>query len=152
MKDFKKLSFEILINAPVEKVYRIMIEKSSYEVWTSIFSPSSTFEGSWSEGSKILFVGIDENGKKGGMVSRIDKNIPNEYLSIEHLGELRDGMEILDTPEVQAWSGAHENYIFEVKGDETLLKIELDTNQEYEDYFAGMWPKALKKLKEICER
>ena len=152
MKDFEKLRFEILINASVEDVYRNMIQNSTYEEWTTVFSPTSSFEGNWEEGSKILFVGFDENGNKGGMVSRIEKNIPNEYVSIEHLGELKDGKEILDTPEVQAWAGAHENYIFEAKGEQTLLKIELDSNKEFEEYFAGIWPKALGKLKEICER
>lgn len=152
MRDFEKLRFEILINASVENVYRKMIQKSTYEEWTTVFSPTSSFEGNWEEGSKILFVGFDENGNKGGMVSRIEKNIPNKYVSIEHLGELKDGKEILDTPEVQAWAGAHENYIFEAKGKQTLLKIELDSNKEFEEYFAGIWPKALEKLKEICER
>ncbi|MBN3580994.1 SRPBCC domain-containing protein [Algoriphagus aestuarii] len=152
MKNFKKLHFQILINASVKKVYQLMIEKATYEEWTTIFSPTSTFEGSWEEGSKILFVGVDENGNKGGMVSRIDKNIPFEILSIEHLGELKEDQEILDTPEVLEWAGAHENYIFEAKGDQTLLKIELDSNNEFEEYFSGMWPKALEKLKEICER
>jgi uncharacterized protein YndB with AHSA1/START domain len=152
MRDFENLRFEILINASVEDVYRNMIQKSTYEEWTTVFSPTSSFEGNWAEGSKILFVGFDENGNKGGMVSRIEKNIPNKYVSIEHLGELKDGKEILDTPEVQAWAGAHENYIFEAKGEQTLLKIELDSNKEFEEYFAGIWPKALEKLKEICER
>ena len=152
MSRFDRLHFEILIDAPAEKVYKLMLDKPTYEVWTTIFSPTSTFEGSWEEGSKILFVGEGENGEKGGMVSRIEVNKPAEYVSIEHLGELKNGKEILDTPEVQLWAGAHENYIFEAKENQTLLKIELDSNKEFEEYFAGMWPKALVKLKEICEK
>ncbi|WP_296705304.1 SRPBCC domain-containing protein [Algoriphagus sp.] len=146
-----KLNFEIIIDAPVERVFQLMLEKPTYEEWTSVFSPSSTFEGAWTEGSKILFVGVDENGEKGGMVSRIEKNIPNQFLSIEHLGVLKNGQEDLDSLEVLDWAGAHENYIFINKGNQTLLKIELDSNQEFAEYFEGTWPKALQKFKEICE-
>jgi hypothetical protein len=28
----------------------------------------------------MLFIGVDENGEKGGMVSRITKNIPNQFV------------------------------------------------------------------------
>jgi hypothetical protein len=152
MNNFKRLQFKILIHASAEKVYRKMIEKPTYEEWTMVFSPGSTYEGNWDEGSKILFVGESESGEKGGMVSRIERNIPFEFLSIEHLGVIKDGKEILDTPEVLSWAGAHENYIFEAKEDKTLVKIELDSNQEFEEYFEELWPKALLKLKEICER
>lgn len=147
-----KLQFEIEIDAPVEKVYQVMLDKPTYEEWTSAFSPGSTFEGSWEEGSKILFVGFDENGQKGGMVSRIEKNIPNEFLSIEHLGVIAHGKEDLESPEVLDWAGAHENYTFVEKGDNTLLKIDLDSNEEFASYFEGTWPKALDILKEICEK
>jgi hypothetical protein len=33
-----------------------------------------------------------------------------------------------------------------------LLKIDLDVNEEWKSYFEGTWPKALDKLKEICEK
>jgi hypothetical protein len=44
---------------------------SDYAQWTSLFNPTSTYEGSWDKGNKILFIGVDEKGEKGGMVSRI---------------------------------------------------------------------------------
>jgi len=36
------------------------------------------------EGSKILFVGIDEKDKKGGMVSEIAAHQPARFISIRH--------------------------------------------------------------------
>ena len=55
----KKLQFKVNINAPVTRVYENMLgltNKSTYEQWTSMFNPTSTYEGSWDKGSKILFV------------------------------------------------------------------------------------------------
>ena len=76
----KKLQFRVSIHAPVTKVYDLMLgikSRSTYEQWTSLFNPTSTYEGSWDKGNKILFIGVDEKGEKGGMVSRIAENIPN---------------------------------------------------------------------------
>lgn len=148
----EKLNFEILINANASHVFQVMLEKPTYEEWTAVFSSTSTFEGSWIEGSKILFVGEDEQGQKGGMVSKIERIIPNEFVSILHLGVFKNGKEDLDSPEVKDWAGAHENYTLVNQGKQTLLKVELDSNEEFASYFDGIWPKALKKLKEICER
>ena len=64
----QQLQFTIEIKAPAQKVYETMLglkDKSSYEYWTKTFNPTSTYEGTWAEGGKILFVGVDEKGKKG---------------------------------------------------------------------------------------
>ena len=56
----KKLQFKVSINAPVARIYDFMLginSKSTYEQWTSLFNPTSTYEGNWDKGNKILFVG-----------------------------------------------------------------------------------------------
>jgi len=83
----KKLQFTKSINAPASRIYDFMLgisNKSTYEQWTSEFNPTSTYEGSWDKGNKILFIGVDDKGEKGGMVSRIAENIPNRFVSIQH--------------------------------------------------------------------
>ena len=147
-----RLHFEVLINQSPAKVYDAMLEKPTYEEWTDVFSPGSTYIGTWEEGSKIFFVGQGEEGNQNGMVSRVYKNVENKLVDIEHLGVLKECVEILGGKEVEMWAGAHEIYTFEEKGSNTLLLVELDTTMEYEDFFAEAWPKALDKLKEICER
>lgn len=146
-----KLRFQIAINAPVEKVYKTMIHDDTYRAWTSEFNPSSYFEGTWEKGSKILFIGSDQNGNKGGMVSRIKDNIPHKLISIEHVGILKGDEEITSGAEVEAWKGSLENYSFVDVDGKTLLKIEMDSNDEFKEYFETTWPKALNKLKIICE-
>ncbi len=64
----KKLQFKKEIKAPAQKVYETMLglnDKSTYEQWTSAFNPTSTFEGTWEKGSKILFVARTKTVKKG---------------------------------------------------------------------------------------
>lgn len=149
--EMKMLQFEILIDAPVEKVFATMLDEKQYADWTAVFHPGSHFNGSWEKGSKILFLGPDEHGEMGGMVSRIRENIPNRFISIEHRGLVQNGREITSGEEVGSWAGALENYTFKKEGDRTLLSVEMDTNQEFSDYFSETWPKALDKLKAICE-
>ncbi|WP_114783525.1 SRPBCC family protein [Botryobacter ruber] len=147
----ERMDFEISIRAGVDKVYRTMLEKDTYTAWTAAFNPGSYYEGSWEQGAKIVFLGTNEDGTTGGMVSRIKENIPNKFVSIEHLGLVQNGKEITSGPEVEGWAGALENYTFTESGGETLLSVDLDVNQEFKAYFTETWPKALQKLKELCE-
>jgi len=160
----KKLQFKVSINAPVSRVYDFMLgisSKSTYEQWTSLFNPTSTYEGSWDKGNKILFVGVDEKGEKGGMVSRIVENIPKQFVSIQHYGLLVGGKEITEGPEVEKWANGFEDYSFEennahpddpVGRGTTSLTVDLDTTEDFLDYMNENYPKALNKLKEICEK
>jgi len=148
----RNMHFGITIKANVEKVYKTMLEDKTYSEWTSVFNPASRFRGSWEKGSKILFLGTDSDGTQGGMVSWIRENIPNRFVSIEHLGILEDGKEIYSGQKVEGWAGALENYTFIDKSGDTLLEVDLDIDNGYGAYFAETWPKALDKLKSICEK
>lgn len=156
LETMEKMHFEIVIAAKPEKVYNIMLADKTYREWTKIFNPSSHFKGSWEKESKILFIGTDEHGNEGGMVSRIKEHIPNRFVSIEHLGFLENGVEKTSGPEVEAWSGGLENYTFSEQNGKTLLSIDLKTKTKLDEkmssYFAETWPKALKQLKTICEQ
>jgi hypothetical protein len=151
----KKLQFRVSINAPANKVYGFMLginSKSTYEQWTSLFNPTSTYEGSWEKGSKILFIGVDENGEKGGMVSKIVENITNQFVSIQHYGLLKADKEITEGPEVEKWANGFENYTFEENNGITTVTVDLDTIEDFLDYMNQTYPKALDKLKELCEK
>ncbi|WP_445749233.1 SRPBCC domain-containing protein [Polaribacter sp.] len=150
----KKLEFRVQINASSKKVYETMlglVHKTTYENWTAEFNPTSTYEGTWKKGDKIYFVGTDENGKRGGMVSEIAENIPFTFVSIRHNGILDGEIEITSGAQVESWSGGLENYLFEEINGVTTVKVEVDADENYVDYFSETWPKALQKLKEIIE-
>ena len=151
----KTLQFKVSINAPADKVYDLMLginSKSTYEQWTSLFNPTSTYEGRWDKGSKMLFIGVDENGEKGGMVSRIAENVPKRFVSIQHYGLYKADKEITEGPEVEKWANGFENYTFEENNGTTTVTVDLDTNEDFMDYMNQTYPKALDKLKELCEK
>jgi hypothetical protein len=151
----KKLQYKTSINAPASKVYDTMLglsNKSDYEQWTALFNPTSTYEGSWEKASKILFVGVDEKGEKGGMVSEVADNIPNKFVSIRHYGLVKGNEEITSGPDVEKWANGHENYTFEEQNGTTIVTVDLDTTEDFEDYMNEKYPKALERLKELCEK
>ena len=145
----EKLHFETLINAPREKVWSVLLDDATYREWTTAFMEGSHAITDWQKGSKVLFLGGDG---KNGMVSRIEENIPNEFISIEHLGEIKDGVEDTTSDKVKQWAGSHENYTLKDADGKTELLIDCDMADEYTDMFKEMWPKALAKVKEIAER
>jgi hypothetical protein len=150
----ERLQFDIIINAPVSHVYTTMlglISKTSYEQWTAVFNPTSTYEGTWEEGSSMHFVGVDEQGVKGGVVSRIVQNEPNYFVSIQHYGLIKGEETITSGPDVEKWANGFENYSFEEVDDQTELKVFLDAHADFAEYMLSTYPIALQKLKEMCE-
>lgn len=99
----------------------------------------------------MLFVGTGEDGERGGMVSEIEENIPNKFVSIRHYGLLQGGEEITTGPEVEKWAGGHENYTYEENNGLTRVTIEVDVTEDFIDYYNTTCPMALETLKEICE-
>jgi uncharacterized protein YndB with AHSA1/START domain len=143
------INFSVQINAPREKVWSVLFDDATYRQWTAVFHEGSYAETDWQEGSKALFLGP---GGKDGMVSTIARNIPNEFLSIKHLGTVKDGVEDTTSEEVQKWAGGLENYTLKEKDGGTELTVDgSKIPEEYYDYFTGVWPKALAKVKELSE-
>lgn len=145
------LHFQIIINAPVKKVYKTMLDEETYREWTAEFNPTSHYKGSWKKGSKILFIGLDKDGIQEGLVSKIKENIANAYVSIEHLGLIKGEEEVTSGTLVEPWAGMLENYTFKEINGATLLEVDMDSNEEFKSYFIETWPRALNKLKFMCE-
>ncbi|PKN95316.1 MAG: ATPase [Chloroflexi bacterium HGW-Chloroflexi-6] len=149
----QKLHFSMLINAPKDKVWHAMLDDQPYREWTKAFNEGSYYKGSWEKGSKILFLGPDPNtGQEGGMVSRIAENKPYEFISIEHLGIVQNGVEDTMSEVARQWAPAFENYTFKVKDGATEVLVDIDVADEYAQMFNEMWPKGLQKLKELAEK
>ena len=149
----QKLHFSISINASKEKVWHTMLDDKPYREWTAAFHPGSYYKGEWNKGSKILFLGPNpETGEEGGMVSRIAENKPYEFISIEHLGIIQNGVEDTTSIEARKWAPAYENYSFIEKDGATEVLVSLDVDEEETELFNKMWLEALQKLKEIAER
>jgi uncharacterized protein YndB with AHSA1/START domain len=143
----KTVHFEILIRSPRQQVWEKMLAPDSYPQWTEPFGEGSYYEGSWEKGAKIRF--LSPSGE--GMSSVIAENRKPEFLSIKHLGIVKNGVEDTESPQARDWASAYENYTLSEQAGATAVKVDLDTSEEFEKMFAEMWPKALGRLKQICE-
>lgn len=154
MKNLKTLYYKSNIEASPLHVHEVMLAKESYKDWTSFFSPGSDFRGDWTEGSKIYFLSKDANGDEMGMISIIDKNIPAELLTIRSIGIFSKDGELYEGEHVDGWKNSFEIYRYKAAENgstDLLCSVEVD-NEEYEKMFNEIWPKALKRLKELCEK
>jgi L-rhamnose mutarotase len=145
----EKLHFSIKINAPKEKVWNTMLGDKTYQEWTSVFAPGSSYEGSWDEGSEIHFIDPASNQ---GMFSVIKENKPYEFISIKHLGEIQNGEKKEWYDEKMQGGEFLENYTFNEVDGGTEVLVDMDIVEEYKEMMAELWPKALEKLKEIAEK
>lgn len=146
------LKFKIEIEAPREKVWKVLWDDETYRQWTLPFcegiSEGSYAESDWNEGSKIYF--MSSNGD--GMNSVIERKITNEYMAFKHIGELKNFVEMPVDAATEQWSGDMETYRLTQNGTETVLEVNLDTGEKYVDYFQKIFPKCLELVKELSEK
>lgn len=124
-----------------------MLDKNTYSKWTAEFMEGSYYEGSWQKGDRIKFLAPDAPG----MSAVIADNRPFEFISIQLEGSIGEDRET-DTPQKREnLPFGFENYTFLEINNCTQLRVDLDFPPEYEDLMKENWPKALARLKEICE-
>lgn len=144
----EQINFSISINAPKETVWETLWNDASYRKWTSAFMEGSYAEtDNWKEGTEVKFLSPDG----GGLVSKIVANKPAEFMSFEHLGEVKNWVEDRDSEKVKEWAGAKENYILKETGGVTTLEVDMDIVDEYKDYFVKTFLKALEEVKALAE-
>ena len=142
--------FKITINTPRQKVWETLWDETTYPKWTAAFCEESKAITDWQEGSKVLFV----DGENRGMVSVIERKIPNEYMSFKMLGELVKGQEDYTSDNALQIAGGFENYTLTDDKGGTLLVIDVggaNMNESIVAYFTDTWPKALALLRSIAE-
>jgi uncharacterized protein YndB with AHSA1/START domain len=147
MPALKRLQWSVDIAAPASKVYQVLVGPESYKQWTSAFGDGLYFEGSWQKGQRIRFL----TPQGHGVTSEIAEIRPNEFISIRHLGYIADnGVEDTSSAAIRAWAPAYENYTFTDTPQGTKLTVDQDITEDFESMPAA-WPKALEKLKALCE-
>lgn len=143
----KTLHYATAIDAPRKHVWDVMLGPQTFKAWTTEFAAGSYYDGSWEEGQRIRFLTPDGSG----MTSMIVENRPYEFISIKHMGIVKDGVDDTESQAARSWSPAYENYTLSDAGASTELKIDVEVTPEFEAYMEDTWPKALAKLKALCE-
>ncbi len=145
----KNIEFKISIGGTKKKVWETMLAPVTYKEWVNEAWPDSFFEGEWKEGNNLRF--ITEDGS--GTLATLIEHRPYDYSFAKHIAVLQPGgIEDRDSDVAKGWIGTAESYTFTEKNNITELKVVLRINPEFEAMFNEGWPKALAKLKEICER
>ena len=147
MPTLEPLRYKVTIRASREAVWDAMLSPETYRAWTALFCEGSYYEGSWNEGDRIRFLGPGGEG----MTSVIAESRRPERVSIQHLGVVKDGREDTTSEAAAAWSPAFETYTFAEADGGTELTVEVETPPDFVDFMDAAWPKALAKLREICE-
>ena len=147
----EKKEYRIVIDAPQHQVWEVLLGRDTYPQWTAAFMEGSRVESVdpgesqiWKKGNKVRFLGPGNEG----MISTIAENKPDEYLSIKHLGVVKDGKDNYETD----WSGSMENYTLKSVGNKTELTIDMEITSDYVEYFDKVWPQALEKVKDLAEK
>jgi uncharacterized protein YndB with AHSA1/START domain len=140
----KTLKLSTHINASLEKVWTVLWNDATYREWTAVFHEGSHAVSDWKQGSEILFLGPDG----GGMYSSIETLVENETMIFQHHGEVKDGIK----QPLSEWNGSRERYFLSTEGNQTILQVELDSDEAFEEYFSKTFPLALNKVKEISEK
>ena len=142
------LEFKITINATARKVWDTMLEPESYKRWVQVSWPGSHYLGKWKQGEEIEF--LSSSGE--GTLAHLAEISPYEVIAAEHRAViLKDGSYDNTSDVAKGWIGTTETYRFTEKNSKTEVKVEINTNPEWEKMFNDGWPNALKKLKELSE-
>jgi hypothetical protein len=148
----QKMHFDTQIDAPPDEVWDAVVNDASYREWTRPFHPTSRFEGGWNQGDRIRLLATSDQGQTEGMVSEIAESRRPSFISIRHLGIVKDGVEDTTSDAARAWAPAHENYTLVPVGAGTRFEVDLDVADGYVEMMSDMWPKALAALKHVAER
>ncbi|RMZ58485.1 SRPBCC domain-containing protein [Chryseobacterium nematophagum] len=142
------LSYEKIIDAPLQRVWDALWGTETYSEWTKFFGPGSSMKSDWKVGGKTYFV----NAEGEGMVSTIDTlDQPNQII-FKHLGMIdKQGNEDTQSKEVMEWSGSFEKYILIDFDGKTKLHVEVQTEKDWKDHIDKGFIKGLEVVKELAE-
>lgn len=145
----ENLEYRTVINAPAKKVWDSMLQKETYEQWVAKSWPDSSYEGKWSKGEKVRFIGPDGSGT----LAELTEVKPYEKVFARHIAVLNPGGVEDTTSEVaKGWIGITEGYTFNEQNGKTTLTVSIQTNPAWRKMFDEGWPTALQELKKIAER
>lgn len=141
----KQMQFSVQIQAPKEKVWRVLWNSETFKDWASLLDPGTYIEGELKEGNEIQFISA-ENGY--GVTSFVAKLVPNELLLLKHKADTQNFGE---NNRDNQWTGTEESYSLVEKDGITELTGTFDIPPELEEYFSEAYPTAFNRIKELAE-
>lgn len=105
-------------------------------------NPGTYFEGNWEEVSIMKF--LDQ--KNNGMYNLVEINKENQLLRMKHIGWIMDG-----ELSPQGWEDSTVTYILEPDDNGTLLKVEVNSLDEFVEFFNTKYPQNFELIKNLSE-
>lgn len=147
----ENLSYDIIINAPKQKIWDVLWTPETYSEWTKYFNPKSIslMKSDWKVGGKTYFTNSDGEG----MVSTIDSLEKPDQIVFKHLGMVdKDGKEDTQSKEVMEWNGSFEKYfLISLDNGTVKLQAEVQAESEWKDHMNEGFTKGLQIVKDLAE-
>lgn len=112
-----------------------MIGPVTYRIWTAAFTEGSYFGRHPGQGRAHAVPGA--RWPRHGLGDRRAR--PQEFISIKHLGEIKDGVEDTESEAVRSWTPCFETYTFTQLGMATELTVDMDMAESFEEHMTGVW-------------
>lgn len=145
----KTLTYNIIIDRPVELVFNKIMDKTVYADWAKAWSDGMTYEGEWKAGANISF--FDKSGQGTKVV--VEEIQTNDSIKMKHTAMVESGNKEVPTLDetMKKWIGSQEDYFFkELADNKTEFTVIVKTDEAFEPMMQA-WNKALLYFKEVCE-
>ncbi|SEL00425.1 SRPBCC family protein [Parapedobacter koreensis] len=132
---------QLKINAPAEKVWRVLWDNDTYKKWADAYMPGSHYTGDLKQEGRIKFLDPGNNGMESEVVSLTE----NREITFHHLHELQGGKE------GQSLGNMQEKYTLSEHNGVTTLTLTSDMPEEYFNDMDAATKKALQIIKDLAE-
>ncbi len=141
------LQHSIEINASKEKVWKVLWGDETLRDWANIIDEGTYMEGTLQEGGEVTFM----SASGYGVASKIEKMIPNEYVSFLWTSDITVGKDGAIEKRDTQWTGGKENYGLQETNSKVTLSVTQDVPDELVEHFKTKYPEALERVKVLAE-
>jgi uncharacterized protein YndB with AHSA1/START domain len=133
----------IEIDAPIEKVYEVLVNPQFTRAWGNAFSEGAHVESDWKPGSEVVWKDKDGNvGAKGIVI----ENEPSRRIAVAFYDDV-------NAKPPTAPGQYKEVYMVQPNQNQSQLKVEAGALPESDiKSHSPLWDKALQVIKELAEK
>jgi len=143
------IQHSIEINASKENVWEALWSDKDLRDWAGIIDEGTYMTGSLEEGKEVNFI---SSVSGYGVVSKVDKMIPHQYVSFIQIADVKVGKNGSFEKRDKQWEGGKEVYKLEEKDGKVMLSLTQETPDELIEIFKTRIPKALERIKILAEK